>query len=100
MFIVFFASFALKAQSELFRHVSKAFYASFAVAVLLFYLRVCFRLSETSEGLLGKLNTNEEYFGTLEFMPVVLAVWLLAAWHPGRCVPRAASGGTGEIGMK
>lgn len=100
VFIVLFAFFALKARSELFRHESKAFYASFTAAVLLFYLRVCFRLSETSEGLFGELNTNEEYFGTLEFMPVVLAVWLLAAWHPGRCVPPAASGGTGDMRMK
>jgi hypothetical protein len=96
-FIVLFVSFAFKAGGELFRYVSKAFYASFTTAVLLFYLRVCFRLSETSEGLFGKLNSHEVYFGTLEFMPVVLAVWLLAAWHPGRCVPRFAPGGVGDM---
>tara|TARA_R110002003_G_scaffold112_13_gene9671 strand:- start:20247 stop:20501 length:255 start_codon:yes stop_codon:yes gene_type:complete len=84
----------------MFRHVSKAFYTSFAASVMFFYLRVCFRLSETSEGLFGKLNTHEVYFGTLEFMPVVLAVWLLAAWHPGRCVPRVAAGGDGDVERK
>lgn len=67
--------------------VSKAFYVSFLLAVLLFYVRFLFRLVETADGIFGKLNKNEAYFGTLEFMPVVLAVWLLAAWHPGRCVP-------------
>jgi hypothetical protein len=100
VFIILFASFAFKARSGLCKHVSKAFYASFTAAVLLFYLRVCFRLSETSEGLYGKLNTHEVYFGTLEFMPVVLAVWLLAAWHPGRCVPRVAPSGVGDIERK
>ncbi|KAH7080128.1 RTA1 like protein-domain-containing protein [Paraphoma chrysanthemicola] len=100
IFIILFAIFVFKARSELFRHVSKAFYASFAAAVLLFYLRVCFRLSETSEGLFGKLNTHEVYFGTLEFMPVVLAVWLLAAWHPGRCVPKVAADRVGDMERK
>jgi hypothetical protein len=100
VFIVLFASFAIKARGALFRHVSKAFYASFIAAVLLFYLRVCFRLSETSQGLFGQLNTHEVFFGTLEFMPVVLAVWLLAAWHPGRCVPRVAPGGVGDMERK
>jgi hypothetical protein len=100
VFIILFTSFALKARGELFRHVSKAFYASFTAAVLLFYLRVCFRLSETSEGLFGKLNTHEVYFGTLEFMPVVLAVWLLAVWHPGRCVPWVGRRRDGDMERK
>jgi hypothetical protein len=100
VFIILFALFAFKARGQMFRHVSKAFYASFAAAVLLFYLRVCFRLSETSEGLYGKLNTHEVYFGTLEFMPVVLAVWLLAVCHPGRCVPRVAPSSVGDIERK
>lgn len=89
IFIVLSAAFVVKARSSLLSHVSMRFYMSFALAVLLFYLRVCFRLAETAEGLYGKLKTNEVYFGTLEFMPVGLAVWLLAFWHPGRCVPRA-----------
>jgi hypothetical protein len=100
VFIVLFASFAFKARGALFRHVSKAFYAPFTAAVLLFYLRVCFRLSETSQGLFGQLNTHEVFFGTLEFMPVVLAVWLLAAWHPGRCVLRAAPDGVEDMERK
>jgi hypothetical protein len=78
----------LLARGAAFDVVSKSFYIAFCTAVVLFYLRVCFRLAETAEGLYGHLNTNEVFFGTLEFMPVVLAVWLLAAWHPGRCIPR------------
>ncbi|KAF2824515.1 RTA1-domain-containing protein [Ophiobolus disseminans] len=88
VFIILFTTFIFKAKNVLFRYVSMAFYVSFSLAVVLFYLRVCFRLAETAEGLYGKLNTNEVYFGTLEFMPVVLAVWALAIWHPGRCVKR------------
>ena len=65
----------------------KGFYGAFGVAVGLVYLRVCFRLAETAEGLYGGLNTHEVYFGCLEFAPVVLAVWLLGVWHPGRCIP-------------
>jgi hypothetical protein len=100
LFIILLAAFAINARGELFRRVSKAFYISFTAAVSLFYLRVCFRLSETSEGLFGTLNTHEVYFGTLEFMPVVLAVWLLAAWHPGRCVPWAGPRRVGDIERK
>lgn len=102
IFIILFVLFMVRAKGALFTHVSKAFYASFGAAVILFYLRVCFRLSETSEGLYGKLNTNEVFFGTLEFMPVVLAVWLLAIWYPGRCVPRIAPTDIGEhdVGRK
>lgn len=88
LFIVLYSVFLFRARHVVFRVVGKAWHIAFAVAVLLMYLRVCFRLAETSEGLYGKLNTNEVYFGVLEFMPVVLAVWLLAVWHPGRCVQR------------
>lgn len=100
VFIVLFALFVWKARKALFRAVGKGFYAAFAMAVLLFYLRVCFRLAETAEGLYGRLNTNEVYFGTLEFMPVVLATLLLAAWHPGRCVPGMAPTGLGDLERK
>lgn len=62
------------------------FIAAFSFATLMVYLRTVFRLAETAEGLGGDLSTNEVYFGTLEFMPVVLAVTLFTIWHPGRCV--------------
>ncbi|KAH7391035.1 RTA1 like protein-domain-containing protein [Phaeosphaeria sp. MPI-PUGE-AT-0046c] len=86
VFIVLFALFAARAKGEVAKVCGKGFYAAFVAAVLWFYLRVCFRLAETAQGLFGDLNTHEVYFGTLEFMPVVLAVWLLAVWHPGRCI--------------
>ena len=60
----------------------------FASATVLIYLRTCFRLAETAEGLNGKLQTNEVYFACLEFAPVALAALLYAVWHPGRCIGR------------
>ncbi|KAK7186207.1 hypothetical protein DPSP01_005037 [Paraphaeosphaeria sporulosa] len=91
LFIILLAAFIARARKVMFEVVTKWFYLAFIAAVVLFYLRVCFRLAETAEGLYGELNTHEVYFGCLEFMPVVVAVWLLAIWHPGRCVPRGTS---------
>lgn len=66
----------------------KAFTAALCVATFLVYLRTCFRLAETAEGLESALATQEAYFGTLEFAPIVIAVVLLAVWHPGKYLPR------------
>ncbi|KAH9880774.1 hypothetical protein IAQ61_001068 [Plenodomus lingam] len=97
VFIVLFGLFVGRAKQVLFKTIGKGFYAAFSLAVALFYMRICFRLAETADGLYGRLNTNEVYFGTLEFMPVVLATLLLSAWHPGRCVPRMASTRVGDL---
>lgn len=59
------------------------FVAAFVAATLLIYLRTCFRLAETVEGLASKLQTNEIYFACLEFAPIALAVPLLTWQHPG-----------------
>ncbi|KXJ87441.1 RTA1 like protein-domain-containing protein [Microdochium bolleyi] len=67
---------------------STSFCIAFSVSALAVYLRTCFRLAETAEGLGGKLQTNEVYFACLEFAPVALAVLLLAVWHPGKYVGR------------
>lgn len=95
VFIVLFALFVIRARGALFKAAGKPFYGAFGAAVVLFYLRVCFRLAETAQGLFGELNTNEVYFGTLEFMPVILAVGLLAVWHPGRCIRKREEGEDG-----
>lgn len=65
----------------------KAFTAALCAATILVYVRTCFRLSETAAGLRSSLATREVYFGCLEFAPMVIAVFLLAAWHPGRWLP-------------
>ncbi|KAF2677555.1 RTA1-domain-containing protein [Lentithecium fluviatile CBS 122367] len=89
VFIGLFAVFMRRARKAMFKVVRKSFYMGFWAAVILIYLRVCFRLAETAEGLYGTLNTHEVYFGCMEFAPVVVAIWLLAIWHPGRCVPKS-----------
>lgn len=65
----------------------KAFTAALCVAALLVYIRTCFRLAETAEGLNSTLATREAYFGSLEFAPIVIAVFILAVWHPGKWLP-------------
>ena len=60
------------------------FMLAVAGASLLVYLRTVKRLAETAEGLFCYVLTHEKFFGTLEFAPVVLVVWILAIWHPER----------------
>jgi len=55
-----------------------------ALASILVFLRTLFRLAETSQGVFGYLSVHEAFFGALEFAPMVVAVFLLAVWHPGR----------------
>lgn len=63
------------------------FILALALASILVYLRTLFRLAETAQGLFASISTNEVFFGTLEFAPVLIAVWIMAIWHPGRWVP-------------
>lgn len=88
VFIILLGLFIWRVRQVAFQATSKAFYASFWLAVLFIYLRICFRLAETAQGLEGELQSHEVYFGTLEFMPVIIALVLLAVWHPGRCIRR------------
>ena len=64
------------------------FFAALSTASLLIYLRTIFRLAETSQGVFGYMSTHEGFFGGLEFVPVVVAVWTLGVWHPGRWIGR------------
>jgi len=61
---------------------------AFNIATIAIYLRTCFRLAETAQGLQEFLMTHEVFFGCLEFAPVVIAVFAFNVWHPGRCLPR------------
>jgi hypothetical protein len=86
VFVILTAWFLVRARGPLQRTGLSVFGVVFGVAAILIYLRTCFRLAETAEGLGGKLQSNEVYFGCLEFAPVALAVLLYAIWHPGRCL--------------
>lgn len=64
----------------------RTFVFALYVSSLLVFLRIIFRLAETSQGVFGYLSTHEAFFGALEFAPVILAVWIMAIWHPGRWI--------------
>lgn len=90
-FVISTAIFIFRARHQIRQAQLTIFVVAFAIATLFVYLRTCFRLAETAEGLGGKLQTEEVYFGVLEFAPVVVAVALFAGWHPGRCVGNRVS---------
>lgn len=73
--------------------IDQGFIVALVVATLAVYLRTCFRLAETAEGLMQNLSTHEAFFGCLEFAPVVVAVFLFAYWHPGRWLRSRVLGG-------
>ncbi|KAK4499317.1 hypothetical protein PRZ48_009830 [Zasmidium cellare] len=54
--------------------IDKGFIAALVVATLARLLK----------GLMENLSTHEAFFGCLEFAPIVVAVFLLTYWHPGR----------------
>lgn len=66
------------------RRTDATFVIGLVVATLAVYMRTCFRLAETAEGLLQDLSTHEVFFGCLEFAPIVLAVFIFVYYHPGR----------------
>jgi hypothetical protein len=57
---------------------------SILVAALLVFLRTVFRLVESAQGVFGYLSSHEVFFGCLEFLPIVLSLFILSGWHPGR----------------
>lgn len=83
IFIVLMSMFLWKARSAWNINL-KAFVCAVALAAIMVYLRTCFRLAETAQGLFGALSTHEVFFGCLEFAPIVIAVGTLNIWYPGR----------------
>lgn len=72
--------------------INRGFLVALVVATVMVYLRTCFRLAETAEGLMAYLSTHEVFFGCLEFLPIVVAVYLLTYWHPGRWLDKTPTG--------
>ncbi|KAI9842769.1 MAG: hypothetical protein M1837_006952 [Sclerophora amabilis] len=87
LFLVLFFTFLWRARKVV-AATMMPFTFAFVFAALLVYLRTCFRLAETAEGLMQNLSTNEVYFGCLEFAPVIIAVGIFNGWHPGKWVTR------------
>jgi hypothetical protein len=90
VFVILTSTFLFRARRDIqvYGRGLTGFSIAFAAATLLVYLRTCFRLAETAQGLNGTLSSNEIYFACLEFAPVAAAVMLLAVWAPGRCLGR------------
>ena len=96
IFVILSATFVFRARAAIREAQLSLFSLVFCVAAVLVYLRTCFRLAETAQGLSGELQTNEVYFACLEFVPVAIAVVLYAVWFPGRCVGSRVSMRPGE----
>ncbi len=89
VFLVLLFSFLWKAREVLWvKGGKKPFILAFVAATLLVYLRTCFRLAETAQGVEAYLFTHEDFFAGLEFAPIACAVLLFNAWHPGRCLKK------------
>jgi hypothetical protein len=83
---LFFVSLANDHLVELKLGGKRQFAIALMIACLLIFLRIIFRLAETAQGVFGFLMVHEAFYGALEFAPVIVAVWILAIWHPGRWV--------------
>lgn len=89
IFIVLAGLFIYRARDVVFMEKGrKIFIGALTTATLAVYLRTCFRLAETAQGLGMELSTHEAYFIGLEFVPIAVAVGLLGVWHPGRYLGR------------
>lgn len=82
-FVVLFAYFVFRSRKATSKGF-KMFASATFVATLAVYLRTIFRLAETAEGLMKNLSTHEVYFGCLEFLPILAAVYVFTHWHPGK----------------
>ncbi|KAI9851471.1 MAG: hypothetical protein M1838_003546 [Thelocarpon superellum] len=95
IFLGLYGSFvnALRSDSHFTRQYAskQPFLLAVGVASLLVFLRTVFRLSETAQGVGGFASTHEALFGALEFAPMIMAVWVLAYYHPGRWVPKVVA---------
>lgn len=92
IFLVLLTLFIMRARGELRRFEGLTLFSGVLYAAsLLVFIRTIFRLIETSQGVTGYLASREVFFGALEFAPIVIAVAILAIWHPGRYVEGQAA---------
>ena len=93
IFIIFLSIFLWRARKVAVMTMMP-FTLALCAAVVLIYLRTCFRLVETAQGLMHSLSNQEVFFGCLEFAPVVIAILLFNLFHPGKWVPRYPRAGS------
>jgi hypothetical protein len=91
VFCVLAGLFVFRARKAINLRSLNGFTIALVLATILIYLRTCFRLVETAQGLAQYLSSHEIFFATLEFTPVALAVLSFIVWYPGRCMVKAGS---------
>lgn len=105
IFILVFVAFIWRSRNQTTKEF-KTFAAATFVATLAVYLRTLFRLAETAQGLEETLSTHEVYFGCLEFLPIVVAVYIFIYWHPGKWLGskqnrgKSLERGTGDVELR
>ena len=65
----------------------RRFVLSLGLSTILIFIRTLFRLAQVAESLYSGLSPNKTLFAIFEFAPMVVVVYLLAIWHPSRCIP-------------
>jgi len=98
IFLILVFLFIRKSLKVAWQKGRRGFLVAFVTATILVYLRTCFRLAETAQGVKKYLFTHEVFFAGLEFAPIAGAVVLFLGWHPGRCLRGAGLRG-GEMEM-
>lgn len=91
VFIVLLGVFLSRSRKVVWKRGWRGFLVTFCTAIACIYLRTVFRLVETAEGVRSGLFTSEGFFCGLEFVPVLVAVFLLGLWFPGRCLGKKVS---------
>ncbi len=101
IFLVLYGMFALllSRDAKIQGHFKskRPFMLATGVVSILVLLRTVFRLAETSEGVFGYAGSHEVFFGCLEYAPIVVAVWIMAIWHPGRWLPKRTPRGSSPM---
>jgi RTA1 like protein len=87
LFIILLSTFLYRAR-KVCGKATIPFTAALVAGTLLVYLRTCFRLVESAQGVQQYLFTHEAFFASLEFAPIVIAVFIFNAFHPGNWVPK------------
>ena len=80
----------------------KLFMLTIWLSTVLLLLRTIFQLVETAgDTNTCSINRKEPFFGLFDYLPTVIAIWLLAVWHPETypAVPMLEHGQTDWGGM-
>lgn len=80
IFLIIFNIFLLRLTRNVHTQQPRLILCIVLLAALLIFLRTLFRLAESAAGVLSYLTTNEDLFGGLETIPVLIAIILLTVF--------------------